>query len=233
MRQFFAWLLLPPRRLGRRPSRRARLAPRTCSTFRSHVRLGLSVRSVAPGHPARPSRSRWWARRLFGCLARPSRSRASHAHSPPRPPGSCRPHSPPAAPSRPPLPPLACPRARLLPPSRSPAAPSLPAVLPPARPRSPAVLPLAAAITLARRTLAGLLASCLARPLREPSACPSAPARAAPFRCPTLWAGCLTLAAICRFTWGGTLPRISLLGVKGDSRAYPAEESRRNLWMLP
>ena len=141
MRQFFVWLLLPPRRLGRRPSRRARLAPRTCSTFRSHVRLGLSVRSVAPGHPARPSRSRWWARRLFGCLARPSRSRASHARSPPRPPGSCRPHSPPAAPSRPPLPPLACPRARLLPPSRSPAAPSpacsLPAVLPPARSRRP------------------------------------------------------------------------------------------------
>ena len=142
MRQFFVWLLLPPRRLGRRPSRRARLAPRTCSTFRSHVCLGLSVRSVAPRHPARPSRSRWWARRLFGCLARPSRSCASHARSPPRPPGSCRPHSPPAAPSRPPLPPLACPRARLLPPSRSPAAPSparpLPAVLPPARSRRPA-----------------------------------------------------------------------------------------------
>ena len=101
---------------------------------------------------------------------------------------------------------------------------------------APACLPTrppAAAITLARRTLAGLLASCLARPLREPSVCLSAPACAASSRCPTLWAGCLTLAAICRFTWGGTLPRISLLGVKGDSRAYPAEESRRNLWMLP
>ena len=119
-------------------------------------------------------------------------------------------------------------------PAGPPAARRTPAVLPPAP--APACLPTrppAAAITLARRTLAGLLASCLARPLREPSACPSAPARAAPFRCPTLWAGCLTLAAICRFTWGGTLPRISLLGVKGDSRAYPAEESRRNLWMLP